>query len=128
MTILGIQEGRGASTRPVQIKTFGRSFQNEMQYSSRACLCRHCRNKRHGHDKEGGGRHDASGTVRIIRVTRAVSRCMSVIVYRLTLANGDTRRGRDVMDMMVGQNTLQGKGAHKQPRDHELVPVAPRCS
>jgi hypothetical protein len=99
-----------------------------MQYSGRACLCRRDRNKRHGHDKEGGGRNNASGTVRIIRVTRAVSWFVPVIVHHLAFTNGDTRRGRNVMDMMVGQNALQGKGAHKQPRDHELVPVAPRCS
>ena len=128
MTALGIQDGRGASARPVQIKTFGRSFQNEMQYSRRACLCRRDRNKRHGHDKEGGCRNHASGTVRIIRVTRAISWFVSVIVHLLAFTNGDTRSGRDVMDMMVGQNALQGKGAHKQPRDHELVPVAPHRS
>lgn len=128
MTDLGIQDGRRAPARPGQVKAFGRSIQDKMQYARRFRLFGRDRNKRHGHDKEGRCRNNASRTVSIVRVTRAVSRCMSVTVSHLLFTDGDTGSGRNVMDMMMGEHALQGKGADKQPRDHELVPAVPRCS
>lgn len=128
MTDLGIQDGRWAPTRSGQVKTFGRPFQDKMQYARGFCFCRRDRNKCHGHDKQSRCRNNASRTVRIIRVTRAIGRPMPVTVRHLLLTEGDTRSGRDVMDMMVREDALQGKGADKQPRDHELVPAVPRCS
>lgn len=128
MTDLGIQDGRRAPARPGQVKAFGRSIQDKMQYARRFRLFGRDRNERHGHDKDGGCRNNASRTVRIIRVTRAISGPMSVTVSHLLFTDGDTRGGRDVMDMMMGEYALQGKGADKQPRDHELVPAVPRCS